>query len=185
MNKYFDIKDKVYDITEKYPETIDIFVANGFEQLKNETMRKLMGKTISLEMACKTKKVNVELFEQKLVEAIEQNRVSVDDALAATKQEVDGDIRIDGVLPCPIRIPLLEGFNAWMEEHKDDFGFTVNYELKSANLGLDWIIEKVKTGNPDNLSDLFMSAGFDLFFDKELMGKYKDAGIFEDITGLD
>ena len=26
MNKYFNIKDKVYDITEKYPETIDIFV---------------------------------------------------------------------------------------------------------------------------------------------------------------
>ena len=36
MNKYFDVKDKVYDITEKYPETIDIFAANGFEQLTNK-----------------------------------------------------------------------------------------------------------------------------------------------------
>ena len=59
MNKYFGIKDKVYDITEKYPETIDIFVANGFEQLANEKMRKLMGKTISLEMALKSKKINI------------------------------------------------------------------------------------------------------------------------------
>jgi ABC-type Fe3+ transport system substrate-binding protein len=185
MNKYFDIKEKVFDITEKYPETLDIFVANGFEQLANEKMRKLMGKTISLEMACKTKKVNIELFEQKLVEAIEQHRISVDEALTESKEEVDGDIRIDGVLPCPIRIPLLEAFNGWMEKNKGSFGFTVNYELKSANLGLDWIIDNVKTGNPDDLSDLFMSAGFDLFFDKELMGKYKDAGVFEDITGLE
>src|SRR5690606_13330609 len=105
MNKYFDIKDKVYDITEKYPETIDIFVANGFEQLKNETMRKIMGKTISLEMACLTKKVNVELFEQKLVEAIEQNRISEDNTLMGTTKEEGGDIKIEGVLPCPVRIP--------------------------------------------------------------------------------
>jgi len=27
MNKYFNLKDKVYDIVEKYPETLDVFVA--------------------------------------------------------------------------------------------------------------------------------------------------------------
>ncbi|WMM24881.1 ABC transporter substrate-binding protein [Tissierella sp. MB52-C2] len=185
MNKYFDIKDKVYDITEKYPETIDIFVANGFEQLANEKMRKLMGKTISLEMACMTKKVNVELFTQKLVDAIEQNRVSVDSALSMSKGQNGGDIKIEGVLPCPVRVPLLEGFNAWMDENKDKFGFKVDYELKSANLGVDWIKEKIHSDKEDSLSDLFMSAGFDLFFDKELMGKFKSRGVFEDITGLE
>ena len=96
MNKYFDIKDKVFDITEKYPETIDIFVANGFEQLANDKMRKIMGKTISMEMACLSKKINIELFEQRLVEAIEQKRESVDSALAASKRVTGGDIRIDG-----------------------------------------------------------------------------------------
>lgn len=58
MNKYFNINDKVFDITENYPETIDVFVANGFEQLADDKMRELMGKTISVEMACKSKKVN-------------------------------------------------------------------------------------------------------------------------------
>lgn len=186
MNKYFNINDKVFDITENYPETIDVFVANGFEQLADDKMRELMGKTISVEMACKSKKVNVELFVEKLVEAIEQTRNSVDDALAAPKNNnEDSDIRIDGILPCPIRIPLLESFNKWVDENKDSFGFTVNYELKSANLGLDWIIDKVKTDNPDDLSDLFMSAGFELFFDEKLMGRYKDHEVFEDITRLE
>ncbi|OZV11789.1 iron ABC transporter substrate-binding protein [Tissierella sp. P1] len=185
MNKYFDIKDKVYDITEKYPETIDIFAANGFEQLRNEKMRKIMGKTISLEMACMTKKVNVELFTQKLTDVIESNRTSVDSALAAPKQNNGGDIKIEGVLPCPVRVPLLEGFNAWMDENKDKFDFKIDYELKSANLGVDWIKERIESDNEDSLSDLFMSAGFDLFFDKELMGKFKARNVFEDITGLD
>ena len=41
MNRYFDIKDKIYHITEKYPETIDVFVTNGFEQMGDEKMRRL------------------------------------------------------------------------------------------------------------------------------------------------
>ncbi|WP_353095944.1 ABC transporter substrate-binding protein [Tissierella praeacuta] len=185
MNKYFDIKDTVYDITEKYPETIDIFVANGFEQLGNEKMRSLMGKTISLEIACISKKFNVELFTQKLIDAIEGRRISVDSTLTRTKQNNLGDIKIEGVLPCPVRVPLLEGFNAWMYENNSRFDFKVDYELKSANLGVGWIKERIESDNEDSLSDLFMSAGFDLFFDKELMGKFKARGIFEDITGLD
>ena len=185
MNKYFDIKDKVYDITEKYPETIDIFVANGFEQLSNEKMRKLMGKTISLEMALKSKKVNVELFTKKLIDAIEQNRESIDKTLKTQNKVENPDIRIEGVLPCPVRVPLLEGFNTWMDENKDKFDFKLEYELKSAHLGVDWIRKKIESGNEASLADLFMSAGFDLFFDKNLMGKFKDKGIFEDITGFD
>lgn len=75
MNKYFNINHKVYDIVEKYPETLDVFVASGFTQLANENMRKLMGgKTISLEMAVKSKKMNLDVFCEKLIEAIEENK---------------------------------------------------------------------------------------------------------------
>ena len=184
MNKYFDIKDKVYDITEKYPETIDIFVANGFDQLGDEKMRKIMGKTISLEMALMSKRVNVELFTGKLIEAIEQSRTSVDGALISSKKVSGGDIKIDGILPCPVRLPLLEGFEKWLGENS--FDFTVDYDLKVASGGVDWIKDKmIKIDKEEELSDLFMSAGFDLFFDKSLMGKFKAQGVFEDLTGFD
>ena len=184
MNNYFNIEDKIYDITEKYPETIDVFVSGGFEQFKDDNMRKIMGKSISLETVCKTKKINLDIFVEKLVCSIEQTRKSEDTSLIE-KEKVQGDIRIDGVLPCPIRMPLLEGFNSWLDKNKNDFGFNVDYELKSANLGLDWIKDRLKTGDENQVSDLFMSAGFDLFFDRELMGQYKEKGLFEDITGLE
>ena len=185
MDKYFDIKDKVYDIVEKYPETLDVFVANGFEQLANEKMRKLMGKTISLEMALRSKRVNVELFTNKLIEAIEQNRISTDKTLATKNKVENPDIRIEGVLPCPVRVPLLEELNIWMDENKDRFDFKVKYELKSAHIGVDWIREKIQSHDENTLADLFISAGFDLFFDEHLMGKFNSRGIFEDITGFD
>ncbi len=184
MNKYFNVTDKLYDITNKYPETIDIFAANGFEQLKDEGMRESMGKTISLEMACKTKKINLALFEEKLVEAIEQARTTVDGSRINEKNTEDGDIKIEGVLPCPVRLPLLEGFDKWL--NNNEFDFSITYDLRSASGGIDWMKEKIAaTDNEEELSDLFMSAGFDLFFDKKLMGKYKSMGVFEDITGFD
>ncbi len=185
MNKYFDIKDKVYDVTEKYPETLDIFVETGFSQLANEAMRKIMGKTISVETACKSKKVNVDLFEQKLVDVIEQNRKSVDSALVSSKSDERGDVRIEGVLPCPIRVPLLEGFDSWAEGFTEKSGTKVGYELKSAHIGVDWIRDKLENAKEEDLADIYMSAGFDLFFDRKYMGHFVSDGIFEDNTGLE
>ena len=186
MNKYFNINHKVYDIVEKYPETLDVFVASGFTQLANENMRKLMGKTISLEMAVKSKKMNLDVFCEKLIGAIEENKKVVDDALISKTEKEEKDIRIDGVLPCPVRVPLLDAFNKWMEEEGSKLDYIVDYELKAAAGGIDWLIDNIKNAeSEDELSDLFISAGFDLFFDKTLMGKFKERGTFEDITDFE
>lgn len=185
MNKYFDIKDKVFDITEKYPETIDVFVTNGFKTLANENMRKTMGKTITLEMALKSKKINIDQFVQKLVAAIEKNIVSEDIDLVKKNEGKEADIKIGGVLPCPVRVPLMEAFNKWMEEEKSKLDITVDYELKAAAQGIDWLKDEIeKAETEETLSDLFISAGFDLFFDNKLMGKFKKIGTFKDITGF-
>ncbi len=187
MSRYFKVTDTIYDITEKYPDTIALFVANGFEHLSNPVMRQSLGKTVTLEMALSLRKVNQELFINKLEEAIEGSLPDLSTGLYAIKKESGGDIRIEGVLPCPIRLPLLEKFEAWMDSMKDTLDFKVDYNLKSANLGLDDVKERViaADGNADTLSDLYLSAGFDLFFDKKLMGRYRDAGEFEDISGID
>lgn len=191
MARYFEVTDTIYDITEKYPDTISLFVANGFEHLNNPIMRQTMGKTVTLEMALSLRKMNQELFIQKLEEAIEGSLPDLSTGLYAMKKETGGDIRIEGVLPCPIRLPLLEKFSGWFDSVKDTLDYQVDYNLKSANLGLDDVKERIITadGNADALSDLYLSdlylsAGFDLFFDKKLMGRYRDAGEFEDISGM-
>ncbi len=185
MNKYFDIKDKVYDIIEKYPEALDIFIEAGFDNLANEKMRKIMGKTISMEMACRTKKINVDLFEQKLIDAIESSKTSVDTGLVTSKKSEDSNVKIEGVLPCPIRVPLLEGFDGFLEKNQEKLGIKVDYELNSAHMGVDWIRGSITNAKEEDLADIYMSAGFDLFFDEKLMGKFKNKGVFEDITGFD
>ncbi len=111
----------------------------------DEKMRKIMGKSISLEMALKSKNMNVQGFTQKLIEVIEQNRQMVDyDLVHKRKGGEDGDIKIDGVLPCPVRVPLTDAFNTWLEEEGVKLGFKVDYELKAAAGGIDWIKEGIQ-----------------------------------------
>ncbi|WP_273320331.1 ABC transporter substrate-binding protein [Vallitalea guaymasensis] len=184
MTKYFNVKDSLYDITERYPETIDLFESIGFEGMKNENQRKLIGKSITLETALKMKKINLDVFTENLEDAINHNKAINDETDKVTNN--DADIKIEGILPCPVRIPLMESFNKWMEGTGNNLATKMEYELKAASMGVDWLKESLeKTEDPDVLSDIFISAGFDLFFDKKLIGKWASKGVFEDITKMD
>lgn len=182
MNRYFSVKDSLYDITNKYSETLNLFITSGFENMKDEKMRETFGKSISLEMALSMKKINIETFTDRLVEIIEEKNIA-DESLVSKTNDTDADIRIDGVLPCPVRIPLMDGFNKWMDEESSNLDFTVDYELKAASSGVDWLKKTLEEADSEeDISDIFISAGFDLFFDKSLMGKFKAKGIFEDMV---
>lgn len=185
MGKYFDYNDSLYDITSRYPETLDLFISNGFEHMRDEKMRESFGKSISLEMALSMKKINIDTFVDRLIEIIEDNKTVIDESLISTNKNADADVKIDGVLPCPVRIPLMDAFNSWMMEEGNKINISVDYELKAASNGVDWIKHTLEEAeSEDVLSDIFISAGFDLFFDTRLMGKFKTQGVFEDMTGF-
>lgn len=176
-NKYFNVKDTLYDITEKYPEAIDLLVSVGLEHMKDENMRKSFGKTVSLEDALKLKKINLDTFVNQLVETIEND----EDKSKKSSGEKDS-VQILGVLPCPVKVPLTEAFENWFKDQ--NFDFTLEYDLKAASTGVDWLEDILKEQSEEKLPDLFISAGFDLFFDKKLFGRYKKENTFEDITDL-
>lgn len=185
QNKYFDINDTLWDICEKYPETIKIFTSNGFPQLEDDAKRAAFGKNISLEMALNLKLINLESFTNLLAEGIEAARMQGDET-TNYKESANEAIKLEGLLPCPVRIPLVEGLNSFIEDYQKKHNTPIEYDLKAASMGLDWLIDTVmKEDNADNLSDIFISAGFDLFFEDHLMGKFKKMDVFADSTGFE
>lgn len=178
MNKFFEMTDTIYEIVKKYPESLDFFIANGFDKLKNKMLLETLGRTVTLDMALKTRKINEKMFVENLVSFLEKEE-NVDVSLMKEKEQLSGDLLIEGVLPCPIRIPLLEKVKEWVENENEKGEYTIDYNLKSANLGIGWVEEKVRSGNIDNIADILLSAGYELFFDKDLMGQYMEAGMFE------
>lgn len=57
MAKYFDENEKIIDILNRYPETVEFFVNKGFDKLKNEKDRDVIGK-LSLNLILKTKGIS-------------------------------------------------------------------------------------------------------------------------------
>ena len=139
-------------------------------------MRKIdvIGK-LSLNLILKTKGISIEGFSQMLDDFIELARNSADITLNQKTKRTKG-VKVVGLLPCPVRVPLLEQFDAFVEKNETD----IEYDLKAASHGLEWLKGTVRNVEDYNeLADIYLSAGFDLFFDEKLMGKFKKAGVFK------
>ena len=183
---YFDLNDTLLEITNNHKEAIDLLSSIGFENIRDEKQRKAFGGSVTLETALRIKKINENTFVKQLVEAIENGIGESDGGLESNGVLKDADLRIEGVLPCPVRVPMMEAFQGWMKKNGESIKKTVGYDLKAASMGVDWLKKSIEsTDSSDVLADIFISAGFDLFFDKELIGKYKSENAFEDITGFE
>lgn len=165
--------DTLFQVTCQYPEAIELLVSLGFPTLKDEHMRRTMGNSISITDALKMKGIPLETFIDELKRKVEENR----------KVKREGALSIQGVLPCPVRVPLTEAFEKFMTDQ--DLDYPVDYELKAASMGIDWIKDTLVHKGAEEIPDLFISAGFDLFFDEKLFGHYKAENLFEDFMAYD
>jgi len=179
LNKDMTVKA----VLDRWPETLDVFVANGFENFTDEKQRNAVATYLKLERAAQTKNYNLDNFIGLLQDRIDEQQNQVDVTMKTT-QKSDSSVNICGLLPCPVRLPLLEGFDAFIENYTAETGNEVSYKLEAASVGADWIEENIQgIDDAADLPDLFLSAGFETFFDQKTIGRFKDQSVFTDITG--
>ena len=117
--------------------------------------------------------------------AVESGRASEDITLQMADDSrmfpSEGDIKVAGLLPCPVRIPLLEAFETVKTEVSERHGISVGHKLAAASVGMD-VVEKemARIRTREDLPHIFLSAGFESFFDHKNMARFKDAGVFTD-----
>jgi len=175
----------LFEITEQYPETIQVFAANGFVQVADPAKRTSHGKLVTLAQAMQMKNKDLETFRQLLEGAVHESRTAEDITLRAAPNHQSlfprtGDVRVAGLLPCPVRLPLLEGF-ASVQNKLAAQGVEVSCELAAASVGADVLgRELVGITSEDDLPHLFLSAGFEAFFDRKNLRRFKDQGAFVD-----
>ena len=182
MQTTLDKTMTIQQVTQAWPCTLDVLVANGFDNLKDASVRAAVGRVLTLERAAGMKGYAVETFMGLLQQRIDEVAQQADVTMKQTERATS-DISVAGLLPCPVRIPLLEGFDHFIEGYTAKTGLTVSYKLEAAAVGADWMAEHV-AGLQDEatLPDIFLSAGFDTFFDRNTIGRFKEQGIYCDIT---
>ena len=178
LNKDMTIKD----VLERWPETLDVFVANGFENFRDEKQRNAVAAFLKLERAAKTKNYDLDNFIGLLQEKINEQLNQVDVTMKTTQKD-SCDVNVTGLLPCPVRLPLLEGFDHFIAAYTTETGNKVSYKLEAASVGANWIEENIKNiENPAELPDIFLSAGFETFFDRKTIGRFKEQSVFTDLS---
>ncbi|MDD2501244.1 MAG: ABC transporter substrate-binding protein [Geobacter sp.] len=173
----------IKELLEQHPETLEVLLANGFENLKDPKVLAGVGGFLKLERAALTKNYDLDNFLGLLQQKVDEKHNQVDVTMKQTQQE-QSEINISGLLPCPVRLPLLEGFDRFIEQYTRESGVTVSYKFEAASLGSAWMDEHIQTVTaPEQLPDIFVSAGFETFFDPATIGRFKDQEVFADLTG--
>ena len=175
----------LFEITETYPETIPAFVDNGFTHVGDESKRSSQGKMVTLGQAMQMKGKDFEAFRSLLVAAVENSRQSEDITLQMADDSRmfprEGDIKVAGLLPCPVRIPLLEAFEAVKTEVSERHDITIGHKLAAASVGMGVVEQEMaRIRTREDLPHIFLSAGFESFFAHKNMARFKDAGVFTD-----
>ncbi len=175
----------LFEVTEAHPETIPVFVDNGFAHVGDESKRASQGKLVTLGQALQMKGKDFAEFRALLTGAVDEARRSEDITLQVADESRmfpdTGDIRVAGLLPCPVRIPLLEAFETVKARVEADHDVSVGHRLAAASVGMDVVErEMARLQGVDDLPHVFLSAGFESFFDHRNMARFKDAGVFTD-----
>ncbi|MCG8454033.1 MAG: ABC transporter substrate-binding protein [Spirochaetales bacterium] len=171
------------DIIESYPQTIAVFVSNGFPQMADAEKRQAFAGSVSLSDALLLKQMDEEAFLRLLNEAI-QDSESSDATLSGSSSSMNQTgLEVVGLLPCPVRLPLLDSWNDFLKERQNDGAVPIQHELRAASMGVEWVEEHIDgIQSPESLPDLFISAGFDLFFDADGIGKFRNEGVFTNLV---
>ncbi|EHO16418.1 hypothetical protein HMPREF9466_03044 [Fusobacterium necrophorum subsp. funduliforme 1_1_36S] len=130
---YIKVSMNIKEIIAKYPETKAVFENQGIQGLEEEKVLQIL-EAYPLSEIMKLKKMDASAFVNRLEESIKATRETSD--ITMKKKKKENAISLLGLLPCPVRIPLLEGFQNFLQAHPD---IEVNYELKAASSGLAWL----------------------------------------------
>lgn len=172
----------IKEIVSTWPETLSVFIANGFPQFSDAKTLESVGRFLKLETALTNKGYSSDTFMALLNENIAQRHAQVDITLGSVTDEVF-DIDVAGLLPCPVRVPLLEAFDKFTRDYQQHSGYKTRSRLEAASMGAQWIEDNIRSlPSVADVPDLFISAGFDTFFDHQGIGKYRQQGVF---TALD
>lgn len=181
--KYIELTRSLYYTVTKFPEVKDYLIGQGLTQVEDPKLLESIGKNITLDVLIQSKGLNKETFMDQLNEIVSEHRKNADTTLFEKDKNIKATINIQGILPCPVRIPLLEGFEDWLETRDETYKSSIDYELKAASMGVDWLKDSLENGGGEkDIADVFLSAGFDLFFDQRLIGHLKKEKVFEDIV---
>lgn len=170
----------ISDILKNYPDTLPVFLANGFEDFSDEDFLNQIGPFLKLKTALKTRRINQELFVKYLEEKTSENPMEIINA-GSSKSVEDASLNLLALLPCPLKVPLQEEFNKFFQDYSKKNNIKLDYLIESnANNQLSYNKYVGQFEDIEDIPDIVISTGVNCFYSKRFMEKFIDKGLFID-----
>jgi hypothetical protein len=180
---------RVSDVIAAWPEALPALVNMGFEPLRNPVMRRAMAPLFTLRQAAAFKGMDVEVLLTALRAAVGQAApaaipseprdeadrdhppAAADDAdhddVEEEIPELAGDVRVLGLVPCPVRGILVERFDRWVGALTVASGKRIAWWLAGEGTAINdtrrWLADIQAQGAPERLPEVFAGVGTELF----------------------
>ncbi len=165
----------IYEVTGAFPQTIPVLADAGFRRITDSDVLERFGVAVTVRSAA----IAVGLEPSDLLLRLR----------GAAKHGARGSgasrpVTIAGLVPCPIRIPMTNVLESAVAQFSERTGSAVTCNLQAAYTGTEWLEEHISSEpTVDDLPDIFLSAGFRLFFTDRRFRSLRDSGAFADRTG--
>jgi len=166
---------KLADIVRHWPETKEVFRANGLGALVSEDGLRVLASFLTLGTALRSRFMNTKSFISLLNAAVAPIPAQESPGLASLDRQ--GELTMLGLMPCGLKMPFSRAFADFMArvELEGPVTFAVEGNL---NQELSYYSYVHTIENPDELPDIIVSADFNVFFSHRFNKQFVAPGHF-------
>ncbi|MDD4753958.1 MAG: ABC transporter substrate-binding protein [Desulfitobacteriaceae bacterium] len=170
--------DKIGYILDQYPESYEVFLANGFNSNSRAELIGLLGKDTMLSTVLKVKDINVDLF-VRMINRKTNNGCQIEQ-IAYDAYNPDLPVNLMVKTACAVNALFKEKLSEALNNYKEKTGIKINTYFVNGCEGAHELEPFWQQTSVDTLPDIIMSMSFDEIYDKRFIDKYvKKTGYFE------
>lgn len=181
---------KISDVIRLWPQTLNTFIRMGFTPLKNPLLRKTVAGLVTIEKAAFTRNIDLNILMLNLQNSItnptERNEGFIDpDKLRYdenTIPDLNGEINLVGLIPCPISNIVTEMFDAFIQKNYSSKKVRLAWWIAAEGGGTvdikNYVVSIAKSGLYESFPDYFMAVGTELFLHDDYCRKMYHEDVF-------
>lgn len=163
-------------ILERYPETREVFIHNGFPGFADDGAIRQLGPVLKLQTALRSKQIHPEAFVALLEDRIAETKKYRD--LAPSVLQEGQPVNLLSLLPCPLKVPMQSELKAFLERLRREKGLELHYSIEAffdSHVNYEDYLQHFES--PEEIPDVIMTAGYSFFY-YQFMDKFVKRGVF-------
>jgi ABC-type Fe3+ transport system substrate-binding protein len=166
---------KIAEILQFYPETRDVFNAQGLAALISDDSLRVLAPFLTLGTALRSRNIDPQGFLNFLRDAVKTDPLL--EAPGLDSLEAQGELTLLALMPCGLKVPFGRAISGYLEELKEKKNLNIKFAVEgNVNQELSYYPYISKLETIDELPDIIVSADFNAFYGHRFYQRFVASG---------